>query len=116
MWAKSLQSCLTFCNPMDCSLPSSSVHCIFQARILEWVAMPSARGSSQSGDLPNPVNKHAFLMSPALAGAVFNTRATWETHIHIYIYTHIDGSPSLFESLYHTTLLLPKTDISTYFH
>ena len=38
--AKSLQSCLTLCNPMDCSLPGSSVHGILQARILEWAAMP----------------------------------------------------------------------------
>ena len=37
--AKSLQSCLTFCNPMDCSPPGSSVHGIFQAKILEWVAI-----------------------------------------------------------------------------
>ena len=40
------QSCLTLCNPMDCSPPGSSVHVIFQARILQWVAMPSSRGSS----------------------------------------------------------------------
>ena len=33
------QSCLTLCNPMDCSLPSSSIRGIFQARILEWVAI-----------------------------------------------------------------------------
>ena len=33
--------------PMDCSLPGSSVHGIFQARILEWVAIPFFRGSSQ---------------------------------------------------------------------
>ena len=33
------QSCLTLCNPMDCSLEGSSVHGIFQARILEWVAI-----------------------------------------------------------------------------
>ena len=32
-------SCLTLCDPMDCSLPGSSVHRIFQARILEWVAI-----------------------------------------------------------------------------
>ena len=38
--AKSLQSCLTLCDPMDCSLPGSSVHGILQARILEWVVMP----------------------------------------------------------------------------
>ena len=45
--AKSLQSCPTLCNPMSCSPPGSSVHGILQARILEWVAMPSSRGSSQ---------------------------------------------------------------------
>ena len=45
--AKSLQLCLTLCNPMDCSPPVSSVHGVLQARILEWVAMPSSRGSSQ---------------------------------------------------------------------
>ena len=46
MRAKSLQSCLTLCNLMDCSPPGSSVHGILQARILEGVAMPSSRGSS----------------------------------------------------------------------
>ena len=44
--AKSLQSCPTLCDPMDCSSPGSSVHGILQARILEWVAVPSSRGSS----------------------------------------------------------------------
>ena len=48
--AKLFQLCPTFCDPMDCSLPGSSVHGILQARILEWVAMPSSRGSSQSRD------------------------------------------------------------------
>ena len=41
------QSCLTLCDPMDCSLPGSS-HGIFQARVLEWVAIPSPE------DLPDP--------------------------------------------------------------
>ena len=40
------QSCLTLCDRMDCSLPGSSVHGILQARILEWVAVFSSRGSS----------------------------------------------------------------------
>ena len=44
------QSCLTLCNTMDCSLPGSSVHGIIQARILEWVAMPSSKQSSQPRD------------------------------------------------------------------
>ena len=43
--AKVLQLCPTLCDPMGCSLPGSSVHGIFQARILEWVAMPSSRAS-----------------------------------------------------------------------
>ena len=48
--AKSLQSCLTLCDRMNCSPPGSSVHGISQARILEWVAMPSSRGSSRPSD------------------------------------------------------------------
>ena len=42
------QLCMTLCNPMDCSLPGSSVYGIFQARVLEWVAI------SFSEDLPDP--------------------------------------------------------------
>ena len=42
--------CLTLCDPMDCSPPGSSVHGILQARILEWVAMPSPRESSRTRD------------------------------------------------------------------
>ena len=44
--AQSLQSCLTLWNPINCSPPGSSVHGILQARILEWVVMPSSRGPS----------------------------------------------------------------------
>ena len=44
------QLCLTLCNLVDCSPPGSSVHGILQGRRLEWVAMPSSRGSSQSRD------------------------------------------------------------------
>ena len=40
------QSCLTLCNLVDCSLPGSSVHGIFQARVLEWVAISFSRGFS----------------------------------------------------------------------
>ena len=42
--------CPTLCNPMDCSLPRFSVHGIFQARLLEWVAISFSRGSSQPRD------------------------------------------------------------------
>ena len=50
MHTKSLQSCLTLCDPVDSSPPGPSIHGILQARILEWVAMPSTRGSSQIRD------------------------------------------------------------------
>ena len=50
MGVKSLLSCLTLCDPMDCSPPGSSVHGILHARILEWVARPFSRGSSRPSD------------------------------------------------------------------
>ena len=71
--AKSLQSCLTLCDPMDCSLPGSFVHGILQTRILECVAMPSSGGSSLSRD-----QTHTFCGS-CIAGR----------YIYIYIYRYI---------------------------
>ena len=56
------KSCLTLCNPMNCSPPGSSVHGISQAKILEWVAISSSRGSSQSWIEPE---------SLGLAGGLF---------------------------------------------
>ena len=70
--AKSLQLCPTLCDPMDYSPPGSSVHGILQARLLEWVAMPSSRRSSQPGTEPRA------LKSPALTGGFFTTSATGE--------------------------------------
>ena len=51
---------------------------ILQARVLEWVAMPSSRGSSQPRDWPES------LTSPALAGRFFTTNATWEAPNMLY--------------------------------
>ena len=59
------QCCLTLCDPMDCSLPGSSVDGIFQARI-DWSGLPFPT----AGDLPNPGIKPE---SPALAGRFFTT-------------------------------------------
>ena len=81
--SKSLQSCPTLYEPMDCGPPGSSAHGILQARTLEWAAMPSSRG------LPNPGIELRSSLSPAVAGRVFTTSATWEAHscVHItYIY------------------------------
>ena len=46
--AKSLQSCPTLCDPMDCSLPGFSVHGILQARTLEWVAISFSKPKTKS--------------------------------------------------------------------
>ena len=78
--AKMLQSCLTLCDPMDYSPPGSSIQGILQARILEWVAMPSSRGIFPTqGSNPCLFS----LMSSSLAGGFFTMSATY---IYIYIW------------------------------
>ena len=74
--------CMILCNPVDCSLPVSSVHGIFQARILVRVAI------SYSGDLPDPGIKSS---SPALAGKSSATSATWKPNYIQYPVTNHDG-------------------------
>ena len=61
-------------DPMDCSPPGSSAHGIFQARILEWVAISCSQGSSRIFD---PGIK---LASPALAGRFFTTEPSRKSH------------------------------------
>ena len=70
-----VQLCLTLCDPMCCRLPDSSVHGIFQVRILEWVVI------SYSRDLPKAEIKHTSLVSPALAGGFFTISSTWKALI-----------------------------------
>ena len=66
---KVVQSCLTLCDPMDCSSPGSSFHGIFQVRILEWVAFPFSRGSSQP---------KGWTQVSCIAGRFFTSWATRE--------------------------------------
>ena len=70
------QSCLTLCNPMDCSLPGSSVHGILQARVLQWVAMPFSRGFSRPRDWTHVC---------CIAGRFFTIWATREAQNDHYI-------------------------------
>ena len=65
------QSCPTLCDPMDCSLPGSSLHGILQARVLEWVAISFSRGSSQPRDRTQGSNPGIEPGSPALYADVF---------------------------------------------
>ena len=69
---KVTQSCLTLCEPINCSLPSSSVHGILQARVLEWVAISFSRGCSRPRD-PDQVS--------CIAGRFFTIRAPREAQL-----------------------------------
>ena len=71
------QSCPPLFDTMDCSPPGSSVHGILQARILQRVAMPSSRESSQPRD-PTRVS--------CIAGRFFNNWATTEAHTYAYLW------------------------------
>ena len=66
------QLCLTLCNPMDCSLPDSSVHRTFQTRILEWVATSFSKGFSWPRDQT---------WVSCIAGWLFTLWATEEAHL-----------------------------------
>ena len=70
--SEATQSCLTLCDPMDCSLPGSSVHGIFNARVLEWVAIYFSRGSSRPRD---------WIPVSCIAGRRFIVWATREAKI-----------------------------------
>ena len=72
------QTCLTLCDAMDCSLSGSSVHGIFQVRVLEWVAI------SFSTDLPNPGIEPG---SPTLQADILPSELHKHTHTHIYTHT-----------------------------
>ena len=65
------RSCLTLCDPMDCSPPGSSVHGILQARILEWAAISFSRGSSRSRN---------WTWVSCIAGRLFTDWATRKTY------------------------------------
>ena len=71
------QLCPTLCNVMDYNPPGSSVLEIFQARILEWVAI------SYSRDLPNPGTEPVSLASPAVAGGFFTTAPPGKPEIEL---------------------------------
>ena len=62
----SLQPCPTLCDPIDCSLASSCVHRTLQVRTLDWVAIPSPRGSSLPRDQTRVTGMDGCLLYPAL--------------------------------------------------
>ena len=75
------QSCPTLCDPVDCSLPGSSIHGILQIRILEWVAISFSRGSSWPRD---------WTQVSSIADRCFTLWATKEAYLQItYLEIHL---------------------------
>ena len=103
MCSKLLQSCPTLCMPMDYSPPGSSVHGILQARILEWIGVPSSRGSSQPRD--------RTLISPTLVDGFFATSTIWEAHRR-KIHQHNKGHIWQVKSLSHVRLFVTQWTIA----
>ena len=77
------RSCQTLCDPMHSSLPGSSVHEISQARKLEWVAMPSSRGSTQPSD---PI--HVYCIDRLFLYHLSHQGSPIYVYTYMYIFGH----------------------------
>ena len=84
------QSCLTLCSPSDCSLPGSSIHGIFKARVLVWVAISFSRGSSWPRD---------WTWVSRFAGRHFTIWTTREAPGFVNVVYHIDWFADIEPSL-----------------
>ena len=83
MWSEVAQSCPTLCDPMVCSLSASSVHGIFQARILEWVAIAFSRDLPYQGSNPGLLHcRQTFLPSepPGKHFTIMHINILWNIH------------------------------------
>ena len=101
-------SCLSLCNPMDCSSPGSSVHGILQARILEWVAMPSSRESSWPRD---------WIRVSCIGRQILYYWATWEAQGVLYIPWNLpilSVQVNDFWYIYRVVQLLPQSNFRTF--
>ena len=106
--ARLFHLCPTLCNPMDCSPSGSSVHGIFQARILEGIALPSSRESSWPRDCT-----HVFC-SPALQADSSSTEPLgkpWISHRYTYVPSHMNLLPP--PPLFHPSKLLQSPSLSS---
>ena len=106
-WSEVAQLCPTLLDPVDCSLPGSSVHGIFQARVLEWVAIFFSRGSSQPRDRTRVSRT---------AGRRFTVWATREAHHFLKVHNALELSwnqlphPGCEKIIFHKTGLWCQKD------
>ena len=81
-WSEVAQSCLTLCDLMDCSLPGSSVHGIFQARVLEWGAISFSRGTSRPRDRTRVSHIVGRRLSLSKLRELVRDREAWLAAVH----------------------------------
>ena len=79
------QSCPTLCNPVECRLPGTPVHGIFQARILEWVAISFSRGSSRPRDRTHLLHCRQTLLTYEPPGKPVTMRGTTSTSTSVAV-------------------------------
>ena len=103
--AKSLQSCPTLSDPMTCSLPGSSVHGIFQARVLEWVAIAFSMHNPAQPLLPSPHFDFSAIQKPHKLISHFSLHPTSgpysSSSASILLLTHSSYLPLLWRSCPH---------------
>jgi len=109
-WSEVPQSCPTFCDPMDGSLPGSSIHGIFQARALEWVAISFSRRSSSPRD---------WTQVSHILGRCFTICATREVRymcvcVCVCVCVHLSNDLQLFYLLMPLHLKKDQMQISTF--
>ena len=94
-WSEVTQLCQTLCDPMDCSLPGSSAYGIFQAIVLEWIAISFSRGSSPPRD---------WTRVSHIVGRCFTVWATREVLINLMTWTTaLSNSMKLWAMLFRAT-------------
>ena len=94
VWCSVAQLSPTLFDPMDCSPPGSSVHGVFQARILQWVALSYSRGSSLPRDLTQvshitPLAGEFFITVPASCGTLYNSSTDVQFFKSAHVFTKL---------------------------
>ena len=109
VYTQLFQLCPTLCDPKDHSLPGSSFHGMLQARILEWVATPFSRRSSQSRD------QTRVSCVSCIGRQTLHHCTTWEALIYIYIYVQLFVTPwtaaGLCSNSCHIELVMPPSHL-----
>ena len=88
------QSCLTLFDHMDCGLPGSSIHGIFQARVLEWVAIAFSKIPIQAppNSISHPWSPYVASSKDNCSKALLYATSLWLSHLHVFPNTRMPSS------------------------